>query len=269
MSAPQPIINGTLLPQLQEITYDFGPATGYLVRSQYEGASQTAMLALQQDEVRGGVACALTYHRGGKVSLGVNDSTLQYAIDVWEIVDNKENPSGFAHPSVLSILNAYDNPTAIIAALKDILATNADYDATTNAALLALSDDDFNTLGDFEVLAQQGQGEYRKQQYVLRHTTNVSNRWAVNVADFGIDEIYSTAQLLSEVQNTSLWILPLPGRLVFKLNAIPVPPAVAGYERGWLKDGSTETSAANNRVNIVTEYSLDQWPFTYYAAYAG
>jgi hypothetical protein len=254
---------------LQEITYDFGPATGYLVRSQYEGANQATMLALQQDEVRAGVACALTYHKGGKVSLGVNDSTQQYAIDVWEIVDNRENPSGFAHPTVLQILNRYANPTAIVAALKDLVQTSADYDITTNAALLALSDEDFDTLGDFVVLAQQGQGEYRRQQYVVRHTTNVSNRWGVNVADFGIDEIYSTAQLLTEVQSTALWILPLPPRMVYKIGAIPFPPAVEGYEWGWLKDGSTETSAANNRVNIVTEYSLDQWPFTYYAAYEG
>src|SRR5690606_6075756 len=101
--------------------------------------------------------------------------------------------------------------------------------------------------------------EYASYNYVLRHTTNVSNRWNVNIADINVNRLYTTAQLLSEAQNAGLWNYPLPPRLAYKINAIAVPTVQSGYLWSWLKSASSEASAANNRVNIVTEYALDQW----------
>ncbi len=119
-------------------------------------------------------------------------------------------------------------------------------------------------LGRFLGLNFRGSTDYQRQQYVLRHTTNVSNRWQTNVSDFNVDYIYSTGSLLSECQNTGLWILPLPARLAFKIGQIPVPQFRDNYFWGWKKGASTETTAANNRIDISTEFVLEQWSVDYY-----
>jgi hypothetical protein len=264
---PSPIINGSLSPFLQNSGNDFDPSNGYLLTEDYRGFSQSQMSALQFDYVRAGIACRLKFHQGGASTLDVRDSSLQYTIDTWEIVGNNESASGFRHPTAVSIINSTGNPTGVLAGIRQALLQAADWDTFVNTALAALAPGDDDTLGRFYALNLIGQGEYYRGQYVLRHTTNVSNQWAQNIADFGIEQIYSPAQLLTEVQNSALWMLPLPGRLVYKIGAIPAPVPQPNFTFGWLKKASTENTAANNRVNIASEYNLDQWSDDYYALF--
>ena len=58
----------------------------------------------------------------------------------------------------------------------------------------------------------------------------------------------------------------MPARLVYKIQNLPSPVTVSGYLWGWRKLPSTETSAAGNRVEITTEYILDQWSTVLYQA---
>lgn len=110
-----------------------------------------------------------------------------------------------------------------------------------------------------------GRTNFLKGKYVLRHHTNAPSNYNLNVADFNVERIYTIAQLLSEVQSTSLWILPLPSYLAFKISNYPVPLAQrANYMWGALKTRSSATTAALGRIEILTEYIIDSCPIHTY-----
>ncbi len=260
----QTIVKGTFLPQAQNISWEFDPQTGYLILSDYKGSNQQLMLNLQQDFVRAGIACKLTYHQGDTATLEVHDSTQQYTIDVWQIVGNEERRDLFIHPNARALLTDPD----MIASIRQHLENN---DKSSDAFPDDPSDILFPVRGtlieSYYEMYQGGQTEYQHAQYVLRHTTNVANRWPRNIADIGVDNIYTTAELLSETQNSGLWVFPLPYPMAFEIANILPAPAVDGYLWGWLKTAPTKTTAANNRMDITTEYILEQWPTSVYAPF--
>jgi hypothetical protein len=254
-------IRGSLLPFLQDTAYDFDPTRGYIFRLNYKGASQQQMLNLQQDYVRNGIACRLIFHQGDAASLEVEDSTQQFTLDVWQLLANEESRDGLSHPVLLNYLDEDD-----IALMRQHLENNDEIvDVFTGSGDLAA----FNgtPVPGFYELQQRGATDYRRGNYVLKHTTNAPNRWTSNIADVGVDQIYTPAQLLSEVQDSGLWINPIPGRLAYKIANIPTQGPESEYLWGWLKSGSTETTAANNRIEISTEYTLELWSIQYYAPY--
>ena len=107
----------------------------------------------------------------------------------------------------------------------------------------------------------RGRTNFVHGKYLLRHTTSAPNTYADNVADFNVEKIYSIAQLLSECQNGSLWIFPLPGYLAYKILSYPVPIAMPpNYVWGALKMRSGAVTAARNRIEITTEYLIDACP---------
>lgn len=234
------------------------------------------MLALQQAYIAAGVACRLTYEQGDSATLSIDDATYSYTIDSWEIVGNEESRDALAHPNLINgilALGAY-NPFSVIAAMRQDLANEVPPHTIPGGSTPGAFDaagDLFTFAGTvverFYNLQVNGSSEYRRQQYVLRHKTNVPCRWTTNIADFGIDAIYTTAKLLTEVQNAALWVFPLPPRLAYKISQIPIPTAINNYLWGWLKSASTETTAAHNRVDITTEYTLEQWSTDYYSPF--
>lgn len=259
-------IRGSLLPFLQRETWDFDPTRGYLHYQDWKGASQAQMLLLQQDYVRQGIACRLVYEQGDSATLAIDDSTYAYTIDSWEIVGNEESRDALAHPNLVNaIIASGDDPNHVIALMRSNLQNDEDPNVVFEPG-----GDLFGTTAEVEFfynLQIKGSTEYRRQQYVLRHKTNVPCRYTVNIADFGIDQIYTTAQLLTEVQNVALWVFPLPSRMAYKIANIPIPTPQSRYLWGWLKSASTETTAAHNRVDITTEYTLEQWSTDYYAPF--
>jgi hypothetical protein len=88
---------------------------------------------------------------------------------------------------------------------------------------------------------------------------NAPARWNANVADFNVERVYTIAQLMSECQNPSLWVLPLSGYLAYKILTLPIPDLTTkpNYMFGALKLCSNACIAANNRVDITTEYLID------------
>lgn len=265
------VIRGSLIPYIQEESWDVDPNGGFIHRLLLRGASQDLMQAAQANYTANGIACRLIYNQGDTATLEVEDSTQQLTIDVWQIVGNTENRDGLSHPNLISTLsNAGYNPYVIINSMRENLNNQADPSSlfTGTGIFAGLSSTAKSEVQLFYNLQVTGATDYRHDQYVLRHTTNAPNRWNSNISDIGVGAIYTTAELLTETQNSALWVYPIPGRLSYKINAIDQVPASGGirpvfqtgYLFGWLKSASTETTAANNRVDITTEYTLEQWP---------
>lgn len=245
---PQVIINGTLEPVKQPSEYVFDPTRGVQRVDRWESAG---------DNLRGvaaaylGLRVAYTFQpSAGKSVLvatasGPEAGQPEITTDTWQIMANEIQKDLREHPKSLGIsLPVLQQINSGIKADRD--------PATITPALTG----DANTL---YALLFRGTTHYALGQYVLRHTTNVSNSYGVNVADFNIDCLYTTSQLIAEASNGFSWAFPIPGRLVFKLQNIAPPTSRAGYLWSWRKLPSSETTAAGNRVEITTEYWLEQW----------
>ena len=113
----------------------------------------------------------------------------------------------------------------------------------------------------------KGQVEFESPTRILRHTSYCSAGATYNSSAAHEEQIYTTAQLLSEVG--SGWTYNLPPRLYSKIAGLPVQsPAVQEspyYTWGWLKRFSREPVLANFMVEVSTEYELGLWSNLRYA----
>jgi len=117
---------------------------------------------------------------------------------------------------------------------------------------------DHPNLHDFATDYFEGRTNFLRGKYVVRHHTNAPSNYASNIADFNVEKIYTISQLLSECQSTSLWIMPMPGYLAYKILNYPVPVHMRNnYMWGALKTRSNAITAARGRVEINTEYLID------------
>lgn len=253
------VLRGSVSPQPQNFRWEFDPQRGYIYGYDYKGASQSLMESLALSFNTLGLSTRLIFHQGDTASLEVEDPTQAYTIDTWQVVGNEESRDGWSHPAILA------------SATLDQIALCKQHLNTPDTPDVAFAD---TGLSGLAAIVQReysrqftGQTDYRRGQYVLRHTTNAPSRWTANVADLNVDYIYSTAELLSETTNSSLWVYPLPPRLQYKISNIPAQSAVANYLWGWLKSSTTESTAANNRVDLTTEYSLEQWSTDRYGVF--
>lgn len=223
---------------------------GYTHLIEYKGASQDNMQALQQSYVAAGIACTLKF-QFDVATLDVEDTTQQYTIDTWQIVGEEEHIDIFSHPNALGLMGE-----AQIDAVRSHLASE-------DTTAVAFADPILAPLAGgviqrYYSLYKRGTTEYQRGSYVLKHTTNAPNRYAANVSDIGVGQIYTPGKLLTEA-SSGTWAFPIPQRLKFKIGAIPSLGSQANYLWGWLKKASTETNAANNRVDITTDYILELW----------
>jgi hypothetical protein len=106
---------------------------------------------------------------------------------------------------------------------------------------------------------QLGVTNFMRGKYKLRHTSNIPARWQVSVADFNVEKIYTIPQLIAEC-TVSGFIYPLPNYLQYKINNF-VPDNVSAwtpyYTWGALKEKSDAVTAVNNRIDLTTEYLID------------
>lgn len=274
---PDLILRGTPEPQRQSYGERFSPSGGYAYTAEWRGFNGPRMRNFAQVLAANGVQ--YEYQEAhGVFSLRVTDSTQENTIDTWEIALNKLSPSSLENPRLLLPVNG--NSPGVSANDRAVIARAVKDGTKFSEAIAALEKDVGGTWTEpakGNTAAQRlydrlkkGSDSFYNSSYVLRHTTNVNNRWNVNVADWGVDMIYTTADLLAETQSAAAWVFPLPGRLAYKI-AMIVADALATYGSrdyyrwGWLKSGSSESTAANNRVNIVTEYEFGQWSTDEYA----
>jgi hypothetical protein len=146
-----------------------------------------------------------------------------------------------------------------------------DYIQTWNAIMDQF---DIDSLSDPSVAAlnvadmkKLGQDTYYFDQYSLRHTTNASNRGYYNVADVGVNKLYTQSQFLNEITDPAYWVFPCPDEILGALATVFADLATAdsAHLQSALKGGSPRSTTSNNRVNITTEYAIDVWSTLLYA----
>jgi hypothetical protein len=266
---PDPTLRGDPTPKLQRKTRRYNPEGGYVEMTDWASFSEAQILSLLNWAGNNGVEAEMT-SRMGRHEITLTDTRGETRIDRWEFGVSEEQPSILQNPR-LDVSVGGETITeiyrlAIGVALRDGSSLDdacASKDVTTKNGGTAITPPSatHRTRRVFELM-KNGQTQYQTGNLVLRHTTNVSNRYATNISEVDENSIYYQADFLAEVSSTSLWIFPLPGRLYAKAQSFfnrHEPAAKAYYLYGWLKSVSPETAVSNNRVEIVTTYKLDFW----------
>lgn len=269
---PPPIIRGSPNVIVKPYEIHFDPRNGAVARQVFKapggGAALTSLYSAATSQGYRGrflvspVMSELEVETPDLSAIGASD----LVADTWQMVGSEVSKNAFENDIIRNTINVNDR-TVISRAIADnskfddaITALAADgitngggaFTKPTNAASLQLYKE-----------LRKGQDVFSFPRYVLRHTTICSSSSGSNVSDFNIEKLYTTSQLLAEVQNGALWITPLPNRLRVKILSIPTPTLPTDeaiyYLWSWKKLPSTETTTVNNRTEINTEYELDMW----------
>jgi hypothetical protein len=125
-----------------------------------------------------------------------------------------------------------------------------DTDVWGAAALVAL---------DFYSILRAGVIHYPAESWVLRHTYNIpgdveqgSSSLYPSAIDTGIGLVYTSDDLRNSIPATY-------ARIREKINRITLPEKT-GYIVGWRKRPTSETTVANNRIEVGAEYTYAQYP---------
>jgi len=250
---PRPIINGSREPIRTSIRYSYDPQKGMVTRHEYESAgdglsgiaNQCLQDGIQFEHTANGRRSKLSFESSGNAGEGGDVNA-----DNWQLLCNENSKSIFEHPRVLALVQTDRNNPNSVSSVKDQVKR---HDANeplktplqTGDALLL-----YNML-------IRGVSSYQVGGYVLKHTTNVAGNYAANIADIGVEKVYSTPALIREISNVTLWTKPCPARLIYKIQNLDVQiPTNEDLIWGWRKLPAQETMAANNRIDISTEYWL-------------
>jgi len=178
--------------------------------------------------------------------------------DNWQMPGNEIQKSQWEHKKAVLF-----DPDLVAFAVKNIDAGTKFADFITAAqadpTLALLLPTDTTDLKRAYNLVQRGSTHFATGQYVLKHSTNVGHNYQANVADLNVGMLYTPDQLISEITNPQLWVLPCPPRLIFKIRNLAAPDPHPDYLWSWRKLQSTEATAAGGRIEIATEYWLEQW----------
>lgn len=253
---------GTPVPLRQRFTQRFSPTSGHTGESEWRSFDLHEIQRYFNYFANAGCEVELEYSNG-TARLYALDSTGAFTIDTWEVQVNQVFVSSLLNP-----FNIENIPAGYLELIAEAIkngSTIAEAAATLEEATGDIYVDDISD-NEWAVRLYKrmlgGDDSFLAYRYILRHTTNVSNRYQINVADQWVNYVFSTAELLTETQDNDSWVYPLPGRLAYKLNNIPAPSVDqidANSFWGWLKSASSESTSAKNRVNIVTEYVLAAW----------
>lgn len=186
----------------------------------------------------------------------VTDPGDQETLDRWEMPANEIQKSVWEHPKLLGVSSRALN--AAKRAVADDL-TYAELAAAEATLWATLSADDKTAIQAAYGLAERDSSHYALGQYVLRHVTSVAAGYSANVSDSNVERLMTTEQLIAEVTDPVLWAAPLPARLQYKIEHLAAPAAKTGYLWSWRKLPSQESTAAGGRIEISTEYWLEQW----------
>jgi len=268
-----PVLRGTLQPQLQKWVGKYSPTSGFTYEQEFKGLSAELMQIVANDYANTGCSYTLT-SQFGVATLATEDTRGNITLDTWEIGVSQTLISIFKNPLTIASMSAVE--LAFLAWTYEIgnnadateEAFNASYTGQTYGGSFTLpsvsSSSAFWRLYERIFVFKEDSAFF--DQYTLRHTTNVSNRYPSNIADTNKNCIYTPAQFYAEVQSTDYWLFPMPQAFVNVLasNTAPTPPGSSTmnygkYLWGYLKGGSPRTTAANNRSNIVTEYKQFLW----------
>jgi len=280
---PTPYIHGSARPVFKTEKWSFDPSRGLSITREYESggnnlngfANELMTDGIAFDMTRSNVRSTITTKTGG-ASGGVEE----IAPDNWQLLGNEIQNSLIDHPD-LHVALPYPILWTKIPAFstsetgeEDLVRWMNDYQVGNPLANLfpAAGTDPNNYPAIYNEaliwfrLYCSGKTAYALGQYVLRHTVTVpgnpySLRQASAISAFvssGIERVYTTSQLLSECDATTVtYAIPVTVRSA--ILSIPVPAFYSGYLWGWRKLPVTMTSAAYNKVDISSEYCLFHW----------
>lgn len=291
-------VRGNPFPQLRRTKISHDPSRGWKYDYDFDAATQVGIAQLADSYAGQGCSVELTLEND-KGSLTVEDPTQLYTIDTWNFQGNELELDGFSHPTITAFLtpemaakiragieNAQSGtsvPVIIATILNDpIFKTLSGYTAVPGQAPGGIQDDPLVTqcaiLYYWMGLNFRGSPNFLRAQYVLRHTSNVSNRTNTAYVDMNTLQIYSISAMLTEIQ-AATWAYPCPAQTVTALldattnlaNFFTPSGVLAdlNYALGWLKKPSTRLTTAYNRIDITTEYVLDLWSTLYYPSPVG
>lgn len=262
-----PVIRGVNQPLVESVEITFDPTRGFVTTTVYSLPSgsnnDSTMAALANFLTYSGIAISQSF-KGGVYRITAVDSTLNNPIDNWELTGDDERLDLFQNPLWSGQITADQ-----MATLRQYLSNNSTTDtAFADPILSPLKNgvvqrayNRYQAGNDVFLNSAYGSG------YVLRHTTNVPNRWGQNLADTNVGKIYLLGSFLSEISSPANWVFPCPFSLQYAINIATAAclsasqglPGGATYQVGWLKQRSNRESVANNRVNIQTTYTLNFW----------
>jgi hypothetical protein len=295
-----PVLKGSSDPQLQYWEIDFSPTQGGKLVYEYKGIDLGKMSALCNQAAIGGYSGKLRFEKSvatlqlettklsGRIPGGIN-SPASDITDKWEISVDQEKPELFENKNFLGQITTMDATFGVAAsqqliqAIRQVATTGTQANAWKNfldtIRITPVVDASGVALVSGAMLMDvvpgaylagmkyffddyvRGRTNYVHGKYLLRHTTSAPSDFGANQADFNVENIYTIAQLLTECQSNTLWYLPLPGYLAYKILSYPVPANMPpNYAWGALKMGSGAVTAARNRVEITTEYLIDACP---------
>lgn len=288
---PAPTQRGFSTTFCQKQTGRWSPTNGWTFDQEFRGLNFFNAQGLANVYGAAGIEYELTL-QNGLVSLKTTDTTGNITIDVWEVSANRVTTNWLKNPQLLNLLYivaaAYtsnmnqavldwnvarfcgkmaagiQNNTSPFDLVKP--ATVADATGVFSSQNFFDGSFSFGSIDPsiylpifrFYQRALAGQDVFFSDDYTLRHTTSASNRGYFNVADTNVNSIYTQSQLYSEITNSGFWIFSCPPEILGDLNTIfdGLPATPANYVPGALKGGSSRGTAANNRVNITTEYMI-------------
>lgn len=295
------IIKGSSAPQYQFWEQNFSRWNQCSSTQVWKSIDLAAISAIAQSYYDAGYSGTLRYEHQ-VASLTVTAPTLDLAggggqsngniVDKWEISVDRESPELFENQYLINLFHSADifygvpisqqvfavirqvatsalprwpdfiiamNATKAVTYTGDEIVPNVTLGAIVNSYSLA------QALKYFVDDYFRGATVFYRGKYTLKHTTFAPNSYSANVADFNVEKIYSISQLISECQNGSLWVLPIPTFLTYKIIHYPVPVAIPpNYMFGALKMRALAVLAARGRIEISTEYLIDSWPIHAY-----
>jgi len=255
----RPIVNGTRNPFRTSNKTSYDPNRGLIRTEEWESAGD-GLNGMAKSCIANRTQFDLTASaRSSKITLtssAASGAGVDIPVDTWQILANETQKDVREHQFVL------DLPASGPGSMNEVNLLVEAFNAGEDVSGTPLSG---RALVLFNLLTR-GITSYALGQYVLRHTTNVSNRYSSNISDAFVEHIYNTTQLITEISNTSAWVFPCPGRLIYKINQIPqIVNNGSDFTWGWRKLPSTESTAPNNRIDITTEYWLASWSNTLYS----
>jgi hypothetical protein len=288
---PTAIKRGDDNPQLQKKTYTYEWTRGGTYAEEWKGINPDKMIAQWNGSIYTAQSAQMSINQGVaemKIewsaqpgSGGTGDpGTIQVTTDRWECPEPRAEKPLFEHPLFIAGLYSYGSSSG--GAVDDVWLTEqvcawkkaaesrqkfsdftAPYQTYWNTFVAANPFYGGLMIRFYRMMAND-QTHYQTTQYSCRHTTNAPNYWGLNQADLNVNAIYSPAQFMSEVTNGSLWYFPMPGRMQYKLSTavsalLATTPSRSNFLIGWLKGASAESTVARGRIEIQTQYVLDQW----------
>lgn len=173
----------------------------------------------------------------------------------WQLLGNEIQKSVYESGIALTGLMTYPSLTADV----------KNYMAAIEQGEFTAADDFRDTLPAGELtyfdpligFLTRGQTHFAQGQYVLKRTISISNFYTGTIpGEDNVEGLLSTAEILS---------LPLPGPIATKIASIPIPGSHTNYLWSWRQLPSHMVQAANNRVEVSTEWWLEEWSTELYA----